>query len=33
MQLGHGTNEYTSIRQVQEATSVFAHAIDYILGR
>jgi succinyl-diaminopimelate desuccinylase len=33
MELGHGTNEYTSIRQVKEATSVFAHAIDNILGQ
>ena len=32
MELGHGTNEYTSIRQVKEATSVFAHAIDNILS-
>ena len=31
MELGHGTNEYTSIRQVKEATSVFAHFIDNIL--
>jgi acetylornithine deacetylase/succinyl-diaminopimelate desuccinylase-like protein len=32
MELGHSTNEYTSIRQVKDATSVFAHAIDNILG-
>jgi acetylornithine deacetylase len=31
MQLGHSTNEYTSIRQVKDATSVFAHAINNIL--
>jgi acetylornithine deacetylase/succinyl-diaminopimelate desuccinylase-like protein len=31
MELGHSTNEYTSIRQVKDATSVFAHAIDSIL--
>jgi acetylornithine deacetylase/succinyl-diaminopimelate desuccinylase-like protein len=32
MELGHSTNEYTSIRQVKDATSVFAHAIDNILA-
>jgi acetylornithine deacetylase/succinyl-diaminopimelate desuccinylase-like protein len=32
MELGHGTNEYTSISQVKDATSVFAYAIENILG-
>jgi acetylornithine deacetylase/succinyl-diaminopimelate desuccinylase-like protein len=32
MELGHSTNEYTSMRQVKDATSVFAHAIENILG-
>jgi len=32
MELGHSTNEYTSIHQVKDATSVFAHAIDNILA-
>lgn len=31
MEQGHSSNEYTSIRQVRNATSVFAHAIDNIL--
>jgi len=32
MEQGHSTNEYTSIRQVKDATSVFAHAINNILA-
>ena len=32
MELGHSTNEYTSIRQVKDATSVLAHAIERILA-
>jgi len=31
MEQGHSTNEYTSIRQVKDATSVFAHAVENIL--
>jgi len=31
MEQGHSTNEYTSIRQVKDATSVFTHAINNIL--
>jgi acetylornithine deacetylase/succinyl-diaminopimelate desuccinylase-like protein len=33
MDLGHSTDEYTRISQVKDATSVFVHAIDKILGR
>ncbi len=33
MELGHSTMEYTSISAVKDATSVFAHAIDNILGK
>lgn len=32
MSLGHSTEEYTSIHQVMEATSVFAYAIENTLG-
>jgi acetylornithine deacetylase len=31
MEQGHSTNEYTSIQQVKDASSVFAHAIENIL--
>jgi acetylornithine deacetylase/succinyl-diaminopimelate desuccinylase-like protein len=31
MKLGHSTNEYTSVRQVKDATSVLAYAIENIL--
>jgi succinyl-diaminopimelate desuccinylase len=31
MELGHSTNEYTSVRQVKDATSVLAYAIENIL--
>ena len=33
MDLGHSAEEYTSIRQVKDATAVFAHAIENILCR
>ncbi len=32
MELGHSINEYTSVRQVKDATRVFAHAIEQIVG-
>ena len=32
MELGHSDKEYTSIRQVKDATSVLAYAIENILG-
>ena len=32
MELGHGTKEYINISQVKDATAVFAHAIENILG-
>jgi len=31
MEQGHSTNEYTSISQVKDATSVYTHAINNIL--
>jgi len=33
MELGHSSNEYVSIRQVKDATSVFAHAIENMLSK
>lgn len=33
MELGHSSNEYVSIRQVKDATGVFAHAIENMLSK